>query len=140
MSTLFTRLFKPTAKTTDGLTQPQREAIVDLLNFCSYADDRLTLAEDKVVSDQLALCEWHPAVPLELFVSRSVTRARTALESPDQRAGFLSDIAERLENSPARTRALELCKILFRADGAYAKDEETTFSEIERIFRASRGN
>ena len=98
------------------------------------------LAEDTVVSDQLEQCHWDPAVPLELFVSRSVTRARAALESPDRRAGFLADIAARLGRKPAQTRALELCKKLFRADGVYAQDEETTFAEIERAFRTPDGN
>lgn len=135
MNSPFARLFQPATKPVDGLTQPQREAIIDLLHFCMYADDRLMLAEDSVVSDQLAKCHWDPAVPLEMFVSRSVTRARNALESADSRANFLAEVAERL-GRPARARALELCRTLFRADGTYAKEEETTFGEIERAFRS----
>ncbi len=134
MSHLFARLFNHSRKSADGFTQPQREALVDLLNFCSYADDRLTLAEDRIVADQLAQCQWEPAVPLELFVSRSVTRVRDALESPDRRASFLADVNQRLGEAAPKQRALELCKRVLRADGDYTPAEQTVFGEIERAF------
>lgn len=134
MSNLFSRLFDRSQTSADGLTQPQREALIDLLNFCAYADDHLRLAEDQVVSEQLDHCQWDPAVPLELFVSRSVTRVRDALESPERRASFLVDVAVGLENSETRSRALALSRKLFQADGDYSADEVSVFGEIEKVF------
>ena len=134
MSSLFSRLFNSAAAANDGLTQVQREAIIDLLNFCSYADDRLKLAEDEMVDSELERCHWHPAEPVELFEKRSVTRVRNALESPERRASFLADVAGRLGGTEIRTRALSLSKKLFHADGDYSADEQTVFGEIEKAF------
>jgi hypothetical protein len=47
MPSLIRKLFHKSEAPKDGLTQPQREAIVDLLNYCMYADNLIFLAEDK---------------------------------------------------------------------------------------------
>jgi hypothetical protein len=39
MPTLIRKLFQKSEAPKDGLTQPQREAIVDLLNYCMYVDN-----------------------------------------------------------------------------------------------------
>ena len=134
MSTPYSRLFSSKAPANDGFTQIQREAVIDLLNFCSYADDKLALAEDAMVEAELQRCHWHPAEPVELFVKRSITRVRDALESPDRRAGFLADVSKRLGESKTKSRALDLSKRLFGADGDYSADEKTVFGEIEKAF------
>jgi hypothetical protein len=139
MSTLFSRLFSAKAPANDGFTQIQREAVVDLLNFCSYADDKLALAEDAIVAKELEQCHWHPAEPVELFVKRSITRVRNALESPESRANFLADVSDRLAAPETRTRALSLSKRLFGADGDYSADEKTVFNEIEQAFGRPKG-
>ena len=52
MPSLIRKLFhKPEAPQKDGLTQPQREAIVDLLCYCMYADNLIMLAEDRLIAD-----------------------------------------------------------------------------------------
>ena len=38
MPSLIRKLFHKSEAPNDGLTQPQREAIVDLLNYCMYAE------------------------------------------------------------------------------------------------------
>jgi hypothetical protein len=39
MPSLIEKLFNKSEAPKDGLTQPRREAIVDLLNYCMYADN-----------------------------------------------------------------------------------------------------
>jgi uncharacterized tellurite resistance protein B-like protein len=89
------------------------------------------------VSEQLEQCQWDPAVPMELFLSRSVTRVRNALESAEARASFLADVNQRLDDPRLKMRALALCKSLFRADGSYSADEQTVFLEMEKAFAVS---
>ena len=36
----------------------QREAIVDLLNYCMYADNLVFLAEDRLITDTVAKFNW----------------------------------------------------------------------------------
>jgi hypothetical protein len=48
----------------DGLTQPQREAIVELLTYCMYADNLVMLSEDRLISDRVAKSNWDPKAVL----------------------------------------------------------------------------
>ena len=60
MPSLLRKLFHKTEAPNDGLTQPQREAIVDLLNYCMYADNLVMLAEDRLIADTVAKFNWDP--------------------------------------------------------------------------------
>ena len=51
MPSLIKKLFHKSEAPKDGLTQPQREAIVDLLNYCMCADNLVFLAEDRLIAD-----------------------------------------------------------------------------------------
>ena len=60
MPSLIRKLFHKSEAPNDGLTQPQREAIVDLLNYCMYADNLIFLAEDRLITDTVAKFNWDP--------------------------------------------------------------------------------
>ena len=60
MPSLIRKLFRKSEAPNDGLTQPQREAIVDLLNYCMYADNLIFLAEDRLITDTVAKFNWDP--------------------------------------------------------------------------------
>ena len=60
MPSLLRKLFHKTEAPNDGLTQPQREAIVDLLNHCMYTDNLVMLAEDRLIADTVAKFNWDP--------------------------------------------------------------------------------
>jgi hypothetical protein len=60
MPSLLKKLFRRSEEKNDGLTQPQREAIVDLLNYCMYADNLVMLAEDRLIADTAATFNWDP--------------------------------------------------------------------------------
>jgi hypothetical protein len=106
----------------DGLTQPQREAIADLLHFCMYADNHIALAETKVISDVVSTFAWDKNISFESFEARSIAAVRAAKETAETRQMFLDSIKERLTNSRSRGLALDACKKLFIADGMNEKD------------------
>jgi hypothetical protein len=106
----------------DGLTQPQREAIADLLHFCMYADNHIALAETQVINDVVGTFAWDKNISFESFEVRSIAAARAAKETPDARQMFLDSIKERLPTSRSRGLALDACKKLFVADGMNEKD------------------
>ena len=60
MPSLIRKLFGKSEAPNDCLTQPQREAIVDLLNYCMYADNLVMLAEDRLIADTVAKFNWDP--------------------------------------------------------------------------------
>ena len=134
MPSLIRKLFHKSEAPRDGLTQPQREAIVDLLNYCMYADDRVFLAEDRLIADTVAKFNWDPkAVPFDQFDARSVGNARNARESQVYRDQFLASIKDRLGTPAVKGKALGLCQELFVADGARSDEEDAVLQNLKTL-------
>src|SRR5207249_4975315 len=55
--------------------------MVDLLNYCMYADNLVFLAEDRLIADTVARFNWDPKIPFDQFDAKSINNARTARES-----------------------------------------------------------
>ena len=96
MPSLLRKLFHKSEAPNDGFTQPQREAIVDLLNYCMYADNLVMLAEDRLIADTVAKFNWDSKTSFDQFDARSVGNARNARESQVYRDQFLASIRDRL--------------------------------------------
>jgi tellurite resistance protein len=134
MSTFLRRLFSSTASPADGLTQPKREAIVDLLNFCMCADEKLLLDEMITIDDEIQGFSWDPAVDFMTFATQSRERAMVAVATPETRQTALASISDRLQTTEAKTNALDLCQKVFHSDGEYAPVERSVFQEIKHAF------
>jgi hypothetical protein len=133
MPSLIRKLFHKSEAPKDGLTQPQREAIVDLLNYCMYADNLIFLAEDRLIADTVAKFNWDPKVPFDQFDARSVSNARNASESQVYRDQFLASIKDRLDTAAVKRQALELCQELFLADGAQSYEEDDALQNLKTL-------
>ena len=133
MPSLIRKLFRKSEAPNDGLTQPQREAIVDLLNYCMYADNLVFLAEDRLITDTVAKFNWDPKVPFDQFDVRSVSNARNATESQVYRGQFLASIKERLDTAAVKGQALDLVQELFLADGARSDDEDAVLQNLRKV-------
>ena len=96
MPSLIRKLFRKSEAPNDGLNQPQREAIVDLLNYCMYVDNLIFLAEDRLITDTVAKFNWDSKVPFDQFDVRSIDNARNATENQGYRDRFLASIRDRL--------------------------------------------
>jgi len=118
MPSLIRKLFHKSEAPKHGLTQLQRETIVDLLNYCMYADNLSFLAEDRLLADTVAKFNWDPKIPFGQFDARSIGNARSARESQVYRDKFLVSIRDRLDTAAMKGQALDLCQELFLADGA----------------------
>ena len=133
MPSLIRKLFHKSEAPKDGLTQPQREAIVDLLNYCMYADNLVFLAEDRLIADTVAKFNWDSKVPFDQFDARSIGNARNARESQVYRDHFLTSIRDRLGTAAVKGRALDLCQELFIADGARSDEEDAVFQNLSQL-------
>ena len=134
MSSLLRKLFGKSEGPKDGLTQPQREAIVDFLNYCMYADNLVMLAEDRLIADTVAKFNWDPrAVPFDQFDARSVGNARNARESQVYREKFLTSISDRLSTDAIKAQALDLCQELFLADGVQSGEEDEVLQNLREL-------
>jgi uncharacterized tellurite resistance protein B-like protein len=134
MSTFLRRLFSTTASPSDGLAQPQREAIIGLLNFCMCADEKLLVDEMITIDDEVQALSWDPAVDFWAFATQSRERAKTAVATLETRQTALDSISNRLQTAEAKTNAIGLCQKVFHADGEFAQVEQTVFLEIKRAF------
>jgi len=135
MSSLIQKIFKKSEASTkkDGLSQPQREAIVDLLNYCMYADNFVALAEDKFIADTVAKFNWDPKISFDYIEARSIGNARRAKDDEDFRATFLGSIKERLATPAVKKQTLELCQKLFIADGTRANKEDDMLQALRKL-------
>ena len=135
MPTLIKKLFRKSDASAqkDGLTQAQREAIVDLLNYCMYADNLVFLAEDRLIADTVAKFNWDPKVPFDQFDARSISNARNARENRAYRDQFLASINRRLGTATVKGQALDLCHELFVADGARSDEEDAVFQNLRKL-------
>ena len=133
MPSLIRKLFHKSEAPTDGLTQPQREAIVDLLNYCMYADNLIFIAEDRVITDTVAKFNWDSKVPFDQFDVRSIDNARNASANQGYRDRFLASIRDRLCTATVKGQALDLCQELFLADGARSDEEDTVLQNLRQL-------
>ena len=133
MPSLIQKLFGKPEAPKDGLTQPQREAIVDLMNYCMYADNLVMLAEDRLISDTVKKFNWDSKVPFDQFALRSIDNARNARESQVYREKFLASISDRLGTPAVKGKALDLCQELFLADGARSDEEDAVLQNLRTL-------
>ena len=133
MPSLIRKLFHRSEAPRDGLTQPQREAIVDLVNYCMYADNLVMLAEDRLIADTVAKFNWESKTPFDQFDARSVGNARNARESQVYRDKFLASITDRLDTATVRGKVLDLCQELFLADGAQSQEEDEVLQSLRTL-------
>ena len=132
MKQLFQEIFNRPPKSPDGLTQAQREAMVDVLFYCMYADNSLALKEDKILADTVGQFSWDPKVSYDSYAARAIAKARAVKETPATRADFLASVAQRLDAPALKQRTLSLCREIFHADGSVSGSEQELLRELER--------
>ena len=131
------KAFGPTsAQPQDGLAQSQREAIVDLLHYCMFADNFVSLSEDKFVNTVAATLSWDKNISFESYEGGSIGKARKAKESAAYREDFFKDVVQRLATKDARQLALKLCRDLYHADAKLAETESQQLAALVRLLQA----
>ncbi len=128
------RIFTKQEETSDGLEQIQREAIIDLLLLCRYADNHLALMEDSIFDEEVESFHWDSGTHLEGYIQEATSRVRNIRSSTDARGSFLESVSERLQEGEVKDRALDLCKRLFRSDGVQSEEEDVFEKEIRDAF------
>ena len=132
MKQLFQKLFNRPPQSPDGLTQAQREAMVDVLFYCMYADNSLALKEDKILDDTVGQFSWDPQVSYDSYAARAIAKARAVKETPATRADFLASVAQRLGARELKQHTLALCREIVHADGSVADSERELLRELEQ--------
>ncbi|MDX2110841.1 MAG: hypothetical protein SFY80_11425 [Verrucomicrobiota bacterium] len=121
----------------DGFNQRQREALVDLLILCQYADNVLRLSEEELIKSKLQELKWDSAKPLDYYMNEAVARVRDARASAEAQMDFISYISSRLETNAVRQRALSIMGSVFRADRQRTEREIALQKQIQSALERS---
>ncbi|WP_221029124.1 hypothetical protein [Actomonas aquatica] len=128
-------LFQKKSSAPLSLPQSEREAIVDLLHLCLYADSHISLKEGQFIADVVDVIGWDANLSFPVYESRSIAAARVARGGGKEKQDFLSFAAERLQSPEGRLLAVELCRDLAAADGTVQR-EATVIGEIVKALDA----
>src|SRR5512147_1291483 len=90
-------------------TQEEREAIVDLLHLCIYADAHISGKESDVVSKVVDHIGWDTKLSFSGYEPRSIASARAARSDPTMLKEFLARAGARLTTKEARRFAVSKC-------------------------------
>jgi len=127
-----TRSSKDSAPT---FTQPEREAIVDLLHLCIYADAHIGIKEGDAVPKVVDAIGWDTKLSFSAYEPRSIASARACLGREAATKEFLQRAAARLTSKEARAFAIAKCTALTAADGTHQKEASLIF-RIKEALRA----
>ena len=114
--------FKNQNKPAAPLPQSQREAIVDLLHLCLYADAHIRLREGEFIADVVEVIGWDTNLSFSSYEQRSIAAARAARADEKSKKEFIEYAAQRLASKGSKDLAVSLCADLFAADGTQDRE------------------
>lgn len=124
----------PTRKSAHQFSQPEREAIVDLLHLCIYADAHIGGKESDYVAKVVTAIGWDTKLSFSGYEPRSIASARAARSDATTLKDFLSRAAARLESKEARRFAVSKCADLAAEDGTHHR-ESTLLAQIKEAIK-----
>ena len=108
------------------LTQPQREALLNLLALGMYVDSLLTLIEDDALNAELEAMEWDSGVGRGLFLEDAITRASWA-DSDQKVAAYLQRCVEAFDTPETKRIALDSLTTYLKIDGIASSEAPFLF-------------
>ena len=116
------------------LAQSEREAIVDLLHLCLYADAHISLKEGEFISEVVEVIGWDQNLSFSAYEARSIAAARAAKTDDSQKKEFIEFASSRLKAPASRSLALQLCADLFSADATQDR-EAALLAQLRALLR-----
>lgn len=122
----------------DGLSQRQREALLDLFVWVMYLDHRLELSEEGKIEQLGQAFTWEGGESIENYTLRAVGRMIAHLGSLEAQERFIQQTADILNTPALRQRAFEACQKIVRADYQVTSEEAQSLNMIQRVFDLPR--
>lgn len=126
----FKKLFQSSPKPSDGLTQPAREAIVDILHYVMYADKHIAAREDQFIEDAARTLNWDDKISYEYYEGKSTGAVTRALNDNASRESFFASLKARLPRAADRELALALAGDLAGADDKKSESEASAIRTL----------
>jgi len=99
------------------MTQPQREALLDLLVLSIFADSHLSLTEEDTLQARISGLGWESEKPREIHFLNAMHKARGAAESAAATDAFVAVRASVFTTEASREAALEAIRSVLASDG-----------------------
>jgi len=104
------------------MTQPQREALLDLLVLSIFADTHLSLSEEDTLQARIHGMGWESPKPRDIHFLNAMHAARGAIESPEKTDAFIALRAAAFSSEASRAAALEAIRSVLASDGHGEKE------------------
>jgi hypothetical protein len=101
---------------TDSLTQPQREALINILVLGMYSDGLLSLQEDEVLNKFLDSVGWESGTGRTLFLTNSITQV-AAINNDIDLGDHIERNAAAFDTAESRRKALDVLTGFLKVDG-----------------------
>lgn len=131
----FKSLFRSSSTPKDGFNQAEREALVDILHYCMYADKHISVAEDEAIEAVARTLDWDPKISYEYYEGKSTGVVRAALDDAGLKKAFFESVATRLRDPAHRKFALTIADDIMKADGLKKPDERKAVEELKAFLK-----
>ena len=117
-----------------NLTQPQREAVFDLLLLGMYADGNLKLAENAQVFSLTEQLGWESYQDRSEYSETATARVRAANDTDAATSVFLTKLSAQLGDDDVKKLALGLLAQLLESDKQTLESEAGLYQKAQAIF------
>jgi hypothetical protein len=118
-----------------GLTQEQKQALLDLLIIGMYADHNLASAEDERVGRLLDTFRFPSEYERDKFSDAAFTRASRQSGSPEAIRAYVGQIAGHFPTREIRQRAYDILDDLLTSDGKVTSEESKLLTATKETFQ-----
>lgn len=112
------------------MTQPQREAALDLIILSVFADSHVSLKEDSSLDAALEKIGWESMKPRDIFLCNSMNRARKATESETALGIYIKEKTLALTSVWSKTEAFSMLQSVLSSDGV-TEDEKAFLARVK---------
>lgn len=105
-----------------AMTQKQREALFDLITLATYADGHISIREEELAESAFIAEGWESEYPKNLYLEKSIAKARAASESEDAAQAYLAALAGEFADHASQVEAFGVVQGVISRDGLTAAD------------------
>jgi uncharacterized tellurite resistance protein B-like protein len=117
------------------LTDPQRQALIDLLILTMYADGHLTLIEDAEVEKVLVAMGYDTEFDRQKQLDASMTRIRQHAKTPELARVHATTLAQNFTAREHRLKIYSILEFLITSDGHITTAENQLLETIRQMFK-----
>jgi len=118
-----------------SLSEPQRQALLDLLVLGMYSDDNLTVAEDALVQSLLDAFEFDSDYSRHRYLDASIARVRKKAETADSARAYAVGLAKSFASPKLKRAVYDALERLLASDDGLSVTESQLLSVVKGVFK-----